>query len=73
MKIAVAHQKAQIVKIVEGTNIRELARQDLMASYKNLQHLLHQCLLQMSDFRSGDLFDSTNSTTTSLGFEPQAL
>jgi hypothetical protein len=27
----------------------------------------------MNDFRSGDLFDSSESTSTSIGFEPQVL
>jgi|LauGreDrversion4_2_1035121.scaffolds.fasta_scaffold70390_5 hypothetical protein len=45
MKIAVSHQKSFQVKIVDGDIVKELSRQELVPSYRNLQGLVHSCLL----------------------------
>jgi hypothetical protein len=36
MKVAITHQKMQQVRIVDTDQVRELSRQDVVPSYKNL-------------------------------------
>lgn len=52
MKVAIAHQKMQCVRIQDTDQVRELQRNEVVPSYRNLQNLIHQCLLQMTEIKT---------------------
>lgn len=53
MKLAITHQKALHIRITDSDQVRELLRNEVVPSYKNLQNLIHQCLLQMTELKAG--------------------
>ena len=44
MKIALQHQKAQMIRFTDGEQTREFTKLEILPTFKNMQTLIHQCL-----------------------------